>query len=90
MLSRCFLDFSMGAFGIRLSKISSFLASRDECQGSLWHSPSVGVGVHVVVRVGYMDKNFNFAIGRSFQTIKDRAFIFHKCVPYEKTFHMGP
>ena len=64
--------------------LDSFLASRDECPGSLCHSPCVGVGV--LVSVGGVDKNFN--LGHNFQTIKDRAFILHMCIPCNKTFHM--
>ena len=40
------------------------------------------------VGVGCVDKNFN--LGHFFLTIKDRAFIFHMCIPYDKTFHMVP
>ena len=60
-----------------------FLASRDDCQGSLCHSPSVGVGVsiRIGIRVGCVDRNFN--LGHNFQTERDRAFIFHMCVPYD-------
>ena len=51
----------------------SFLASRDECPGSLCHSPSVGV------RVGCVDKNFN--LSHNFQTRRSRALILHMCIP---------
>ena len=34
------------------------------------------------------DKSFN--LGHNFQTIKDRAFIFHMCIPFDKTFHLVP
>ena len=37
---------------------------------------------------GGVDKNFN--LGHNFQTIEDRAFIFHMCIPYDNTFHMVP
>ena len=63
-----------------------FLASRDECPGSLCHSPSVGVGVRV--RVGCVDKNFN--LGHNFQTRRGRALILHMCIPCDQTFHMVP
>ena len=33
-------------------------------------------------------KNFN--LGHNFQTIKDKAFIFHMCIPYDNTFRMVP
>ena len=32
----------------------------------------------------------NFNLGHNFQTIKDKAFIFHMCIPYDKTSHMIP
>ena len=50
--------------------------------------PGVGVRVHVRVRVGVggVDKNFN--LGHNFQTIKDKAFILHMCISYDKTSHM--
>ena len=64
----------------------NLLASRDECPGSLCHSPSVGVGVRV--RVGCVDKNFN--LGHNFQTSRGRALILHMCIPCDKTFHMVP
>ena len=44
--------------------------------------PYVGIGG------GGVNKNFN--LGHNFQTNKDRAFIFHMCIPYDKTFHMVP
>ena len=40
------------------------------------------------VRVGCVDKNFN--LGHNFQTFKDRAFIFHMCISYDKTFQTVP
>ena len=63
-----------------------FLASRDECPGSLCHSPSVGVGVHVCL--GCVDKNFN--LGHNFQTKRCKILILHMCIPCDKTFHMVP
>ena len=63
-----------------------FLASRDECPGSLCHSPSVRIGVSVGVRVWCVNKNFN--LGLNFLTSSDRAFILHVCIPCDKTFHM--
>jgi hypothetical protein len=33
-------------------------------------------------------KNFN--IGRIFSMASDKAFIFHLCVPYDKTFQLAP
>ena len=35
-----------------------------------------------------VDKNFN--LGHTFQAIKDKAFIFHMYISYDKTFHMVP
>ena len=32
----------------------------------------------------------NFNLSQNFQTIKDKAFIFHMCIPYDKTSHMIP
>ena len=54
--------------------------------GSLCHSP----GVCVRIRIGGVDKNFY--LGHNFQTIEDRAFIFHMCtrIPYDKTCCMVP
>ena len=34
--------------------------------------------------------NKNFNLGHNFQTIKDKAFILHMCIPCDKTFHMVP
>ena len=65
-----------------LKSLHILLASRDECPGSLCHSPSVGVGV----RVGCVDQNFN--LGHNFQTRRGRALILHMCIPCGKTFHM--
>ena len=59
---------------------NSGLASRDECQGSLCHSPTVRI------RVWWVDKNFN--LGHNFLTRNDRAFILHMCIPCYQTFHM--
>ena len=56
-----------------------FLARRDECPESYCRTPGVGVGVGVRVY-----KNFNLAYN-SWTTI-DRAFIFHMCIPCDKTF----
>ena len=64
-----------------LSKVSyfgyelPFLARLDECPESYCRTP--GVGVHVY-------KNFNLAYN-SWTTI-GRAFIFHMCIPCDKTF----
>ena len=33
-------------------------------------------------------KNFN--IGHNSKSLRGRAFIFHMCIPYDKTFHMVP
>ena len=59
-----------------------FLASRDECAGSLCHSPTV------LVRVWCVNKNFN--LGQNFLTRSERAFISHMCIPCDKIFHMVP
>ena len=82
LLVRCHIVFIQIPHSWNSHQHPVFLASRDECPGSLCHSPGVGVGV-----CG-MDKHFN--LGHNFQTIKDRAFIFHKCIPYDKTFHSVP
>ena len=44
--------------------------------------------VGVRVGVGCVDKNFN--LGHNFQTIEDIAFIYHMCIPCDKTFHTVP
>ena len=62
-----------------------FLARRDECPESYCRTPGVGVGVGVGVRV---HKNFNLAYN-SLTTI-GRAFIFHMCIPCDKTFPWVP
>ena len=59
------------------------LARRDECPESYCRTPGVGVGVHVRVH-----KNFNLAYN-SWTTI-GRAFIFHMCIPCDKTFSWVP
>ena len=61
----------------------SFLARRDECPESYCRTPGVGVGVRVRVH-----KNFNLAYN-SWTTI-GRAFIFHMCIPCDKTFPWIP
>ena len=38
--------------------------------------------------IGHVDNNFN--IGHNLNTTGGRAFIFHMCIPYYKTFHMVP
>ena len=63
-----------------------FLASRDIYVRGANVSPTVHVGVSV--RVGGVDKNFN--LGHNIQTRSDRPFIFHMCIPCDKTFHMVP
>ena len=60
---------------------SRFLARRDECPESYCRTPGVGVGVRV-------HKNFNLAYN-SWTTI-GRAFIFHMCIPCDKTFPWVP
>ena len=62
-----------------------FLARRDECPESYCRTPGVGVGVGVGVRVY---KNFNLAYN-SWTTI-GRGFIFHMCIPCDKTFPWVP
>ena len=62
-----------------------FLARRDECPESYCRTPGVGVGVGVGVRVY---KNFNLAYN-SWTTI-GRVFIFHMCIPCDKTFPWVP
>ena len=59
-----------------LTSAITFLARRDECPESYCRTPGVGV-VH---------KNFNLA---SWTTI-GRAFIFHMCIPCDKTFPWVP
>ena len=63
--------------------LSLFLARRDECPESYCRTPGVGVGVGVRVH-----KNFNLAYNSS--TTIDRAFIFHMCIPCDKTFPWIP
>ena len=62
-----------------LTKHNKLLARRDECPESYCRTPSVGVRVH---------KNFNLAY-ISWTTI-GRAFIFHMCIPCDKTFPRLP
>ena len=61
------------------NSILLLLARRDECPESYCRTPGVGVGVGVRVY-----KNFNLA-HNSWTTI-GRAFIFHMCIPCDKTF----
>ena len=61
---------------------SWFLAHWDECPESYCRTPGIGLGVGVG-----MHKNFNLAYN-SWTTI-GRAFIFHMCIPCDKTFAMG-
>ena len=52
------------------------LARRDEYPESYCRTPGVGLGVR-------MHKNFNLAYN---STTIGRAFIFHMCIPCDKTF----
>ena len=63
------------------SVTDKFLARRDKCPESYCRTPGVGVGVRV-------HKNFNLAYN-SWTTI-GRAFIFHMCIPCDKTFPWVP
>ena len=62
-----------------------FFSSSDEYLESYCRTPGVGVRVCVRVRV---HKNFNLAYN-SWTTI-GRAFIFHMCIPRDKTFPWVP
>ena len=42
----------------------------------------------LTLKVDLLLKNFN--IGYNVNTIRGRAFIFHMCIPNDKTFHMIP
>ena len=64
-------------------ELLNFLARRDECPESYCRTPGVGVGVGVRVY-----KNFNLA-HNSWTTI-GKAFIFHMCIPCDKTFPWVP
>ena len=67
------------------SYFSYFLARRDECPESYCRTLGVAVGVGVRVRVY---KNFNLA--HNSWTNIGRAFIFHMCIPCDKTFPWVP
>ena len=58
----------------------------------LWQDLSHGTIIFdlvtLTVKFDLLLKNFN--IGNNFQTRNDRAFIFHMCISYDKTFHMKP
>ena len=60
-----------------------FLARRDESSESYFRTPCVGVGVCV-------HKNFNLAYNSWTTCTIDRAFIFHMCIPCDKTFQWVP
>ena len=62
-------------------RLSNFLAHQDEYLESYCHTPGVGVRVP-------MHKNFNLAYN-SWTNI-GRAFIFHMCIPPDKTFPWVP
>ena len=68
--------------------MASFLGSRDECPGSLCHSPGVGILVCVRVSICCVDKNFN--LSHNFPTITDRDLMLYMCIPYDKSFHLVP
>ena len=61
----------------------NFLARRDECPQSYCRTPGVGFSVRV-----RLHKNFNLAYNSL--TIIGRAFIFHMCIPCDKTFPWVP
>ena len=61
--------------------IYHFLVRRDKCPESYCRTPGVGVRVRV-------HKNFNIAYN-SWITI-GKAFIFHMCIPCDKTFPLVP
>ena len=48
------------------------------------------VRLFVCLSVCLFVRGKNFNIGHNFWMISDRAFIFHMCIPCDKTFHMVP
>ena len=45
-------------------------------------------GVRIRVSIGCVNKNFN--LGHNFLTRREKVFILHMCIPYDKNFHMVP
>ena len=59
---------------------------------SLWQDLSHGTIIFDFVTLTFDLLLKNFIIGHNLNTIRGRAFIYmyHMCIPYDKTFHMVP
>ena len=59
---------------------------------SLWQDLSyhtiISDLVTLTLKFDLLFKNFN--LGHNFWTMRDKAFIFHMCIPCDKTFHTIP
>ena len=62
--------------------IEYLLVRRDESPENYCHSPAASLLSSSV------DKNFN--LDHNLWTATDRTFIFHMCIPCDKTFHIIP
>ena len=62
--------------------------------GALPHFVSILVLIWIEVFLASQDNyvgvgvNKNFNLGHNFQTKNDRAFVFHMCIPCDKTFNV--
>ena len=70
--------------------IHFFFARRDEFPESYWRTPGVGVSVRVSVRVRVRVHKKNFNLAYNAWTTIGRAFLFHMCIPSDKTFPWVP
>jgi hypothetical protein len=57
---------------------------------SLWQDLSIGTKVFDLVTLKFDPLFKNFNIDHIIWMVSDRAFIFHMCVPYDKTFLLVP
>jgi hypothetical protein len=56
----------------------------------IWQDLSIGTKIFYQVTLKFDPLFKNFNIGHSFWIASDRTFIFHMCVPYDKTFLLVP
>ena len=62
-----------------------FLVRRDESPENYVIAPASAVSL---LSSSSVDKNFN--LGHNLRITRDRTFIFHMCIPCDKTFHIIP
>ena len=67
--------------GIHISHVYSFLHD-------ILHHTIIFDLVVLTLKFDLLLKNFN--LGHNLLTVRDRAFIFHMCIPCDKIFHVIP